>query len=149
MTLTAYSGVLKRWDDLDWQDFVGSRVAVLTIEGGGGATGEAAILAIEYAPDFEIATHHHYCGHIEVILEGELQVGDHVERAGDIRVIPANGSYGPIRSGPNGAKGLEFFPDRRAIPPTVDDPDAPVTGDPKVLRDRLMALIGLEGSDAS
>ena len=143
MTLTAYSGVLQRWDDLNWQDFVGSKMAIFEIEGEGGSTDDAVVLAIEYAPNFEIATHHHYCGHVEVILEGEIQVGDHWERAGDIRVIPANGSYGPIRSGPNGAKGLEFFPDRRAIPPTIDDPDAPVTGNPQELRARLMHLLKL------
>jgi hypothetical protein len=144
VAVTAYSGILRRWDELEWEDFVGSKMAVLDIEGGGGATGDAVVLAIEYAPDFEIATHHHYCGHVEVILEGEIRVGEHWERAGDFRIIPANGSYGPIRSGPNGAKGLEFFPDRKAIPPTVDDPDATVTGDPKVLRERLIKLLKLD-----
>jgi hypothetical protein len=36
-----------------WEDFIGNKVAVLEIEGGCGATGVAALRAIEYAPNFD------------------------------------------------------------------------------------------------
>lgn len=142
MTAELYADVMLRWDGLDFQDFVGSKMAVIDIDGGGTATSDAVVLAIEYAPDFEILPHHHFCGHVEMILEGSLRVGDRWERAGDIRIIPANVSYA-LKAGPEGAKGLEFFPDRRAVLPIVDDPDAPVTGDPAVLRERLRQLLKL------
>jgi len=97
------------------------------------------VLAIDYAPNFYVAPHSHRTGHVEILLEGSLLVGDTWERAGDVRVVPANMPYGPIQVGPEGCKGLEFFPDREAVIPTVVDPDAAAShqGD----RDHLIAQL--------
>jgi len=137
--------LLRRWDELEFEDFLGSKVAIIDIDGEDGVPGSAIVMAIEYAPDFYVAAHRHATGHVEVILEGSLQVGDHWERPGDMRVVPANCSYGPLQAGPEGCKGLEFFPDRRAVLPTVDNPDEQATrvGDAADLRLRLEKLLKL------
>lgn len=145
MEITARKDVLRRWEELEFVDFLGSKAALLEIEGGGGAPESTVVLAIEYAPNFWIAPHHHYCGHVEIILEGSLRIGDHWEYPGDTRVVPAGYSYGPIQAGPGGCKGLEVFPERRAIIPVVDDPEAVASheGDAEHLRRQLMRLLKL------
>jgi hypothetical protein len=144
MTLdtTPFRDVLLRWETLPFVDFLGSRMAVLSIEGGGGATGDAIVLAVDHEPDFIVGAHSHFCGHIEVILEGSQRVGDRWERAGDIRMIPADCAYGPLQTGPEGCKALEIFPDRRAVPPTLVNA-AEVDDEHKDLIKRLRELIGI------
>lgn len=143
MDSTTKDAVLRNWDELEFQDFLGNKVAILDIEGEGGTPGAAVVLAIDYKPNFYVAAHSHPTGHVEVILDGELHVGDTIERAGDVRWVPADVAYGPITSGPNGCKGLEFFPNREAVLPVpVDLSDmAAKVGDPDALlaalRDRL------------
>ena len=114
--------VLRHWDDLGFEVLLGVKTAVLDMEGLDGAASPAVILALEYPPDFRLPAHQHASGHVEVILEGSLKVGEHWEQAGDVRIVPAHRSYGPLVSGPQGCKALEYFPDRAAIFAEMDDP---------------------------
>jgi hypothetical protein len=116
------SAALCHWDDLDFVVLLGIKTAVLDVEGLDGAAAPAVVLAIEYPPDFRLPAHQHVSGHIEVILDGSLKVGEHWERAGDVRIVPARHSYGPLVSGPEGCKALEYFPDRAAILAEMDNP---------------------------
>ena len=132
------------WDDLPFEDFLGSKVAVLATEEESGQP-EVVMLAIEFEPGFTVAPHRHSTGHIEVILEGSLYIGDRLELPGEVRVSPAHESYGPLVAGPEGCKCLEIFPDRRAVIPIVDDPAAAATqfGDGNHLRGKLEKLLKL------
>jgi hypothetical protein len=132
------------WDDLPFEDFLGSKVAVLATEEEAGQPA-VVMLAIEFEPGFSVAPHHHPTGHIEVILEGSLYIGDHLELPGEVRVSPPYESYGPLVAGPDGCKCLEIFPDRRAVLPIVDDPAASVThvGDERHLKTKLETLLKL------
>jgi quercetin dioxygenase-like cupin family protein len=138
----------RRWDELPFQDSLGGgKLAVLA---GPGVhedhDAEAVVmLAVEFAPNFYTAAHQHVTGHIEVVLEGSIQVGDRLEVAGDIRITPANVSYGPLTSGPEGCKLLEIFPNRDSILPLADFPDELITefGDQDHLRSHLKSLLGI------
>jgi hypothetical protein len=133
------------WNDLTFEDFLGSKVAVLATDEAPGDP-EVVMLAIEFAPGFYVAPHQHRTGHIEIILEGSLYIGDHLEKAGDIRVSPPFESYGPLVAGPDGCKCLEIFPDRAAVIPIVDDPSAEAVtheGDGAHLKSKLELLLKL------
>lgn len=132
------------WDDLPFEDFLGSKVAVLATEEEAGRP-EVVMLAIEFEPGFYVAPHQHPTGHIEVILEGSLYIGDRLELPGEIRVSPPYESYGPLKAGPDGCKCLEIFPDRQAVLPIVDDPAAAATheGDENHLKGKLERLLKL------
>jgi hypothetical protein len=137
--------VLRHWDDLDFEVLLGVKTAVLDMEGLDGASAAAVVLAIEYPPNFRLPAHQHVSGHVEVILGGSLQVGDHWEHPGDIRIVPAHRSYGPLLSGPEGCKALEYFPDRSAILAEMDDPAELVSllgdVDPAELQARVQRLL--------
>jgi hypothetical protein len=132
------------WNDLPFEEFLGSKVAVLATEEEAGQP-EVVMLAIEFAPGFTVAPHQHSTGHIEVILEGSLYIGDHLELPGEVRVSPPYESYGPLVAGPDGCKCLEIFSDRRAVIPIVDDPAAAAThaGDANHLKAKLEKLLKL------
>jgi hypothetical protein len=132
------------WNDLPFEDFLGSKVAVLATDEEAGQP-EVVMLAIEFEPGFYVAPHQHPTGHIEVILEGSLYIGDHLEGPGDVRISPPYESYGPLVAGPEGCKCLEIFPDRRAVLPIVDDPGAAATkvGDENHLKSKLETLLKL------
>jgi len=132
------------WDSLPFEDFLGSKVAVLATEEEEGRPG-VVMLAIEFSPGFFVARHQHYTGHIEIVLEGSLYIGDHLEQAGDVRVSPPYESYGPLKAGPDGCKCLEIFSDRRAVLPIVDNPDVAAThvGDADHLKGKLEKLLKL------
>ena len=132
------------WNDLPFEDFLGSKVAVLATDEEAGQP-EVVMLAIEFEPGFYVAPHQHPTGHIEVILEGSLYIGDHLEGPGDVRISPPYESYGPLVAGPEGCKCLEIFPDRRAVLPIVDDPAAAATkvGDENHLKSKLETLLKL------
>jgi hypothetical protein len=67
-------------------------------------------------PDLDFATHHHDTDYCTVVLQGALRVGRTWCRAGNIRVQDAGSTYGPIRSGPEGATVVSFYGDRSALP---------------------------------
>jgi hypothetical protein len=132
------------WNALPFEDFLGSKVAVLATDEKPGQP-EVVMLAIEFEPGFYVSRHQHPTGHIEVILEGSLLIGDQLEGPGDIRVSPPYESYGPLVAGPEGCKCLEIFPDRRAVLPIVDDPTTAAThiGDETHLKGKLEKLLKL------
>src|ERR1700761_7856785 len=121
MTSTSAHGItLQTWEELDFHDFLGNRLALLEVEGEDGQPGAAVILCIDYQPGFFVDAHKHRTGHVELIVDGSLKVGDQWERKGDIRVVPAGVSYGPIQAGDQGCKGMEFFADRKDVLPMLD-----------------------------
>ena len=114
MTSIPAQGItLQTWEELPFHDFLVNRLAILEIEAEDGKPGAAVILCIDYQPGFFVAAHKHRTGHVELIVDGSLRVGDQWERKGDIRVVPAGVSYGPIQAGDEGCKGMEFFADRK------------------------------------
>jgi hypothetical protein len=147
MTSTSTHGItLQQWEQLSFEDFLGNRLAILEIEDQNGQPGTAVILCIDYQPDFFVAAHKHRTGHVELIVDGSLRVGDQWEHTGDIRVVPAGVTYGPIQSGPEGCKGMEFFADRKDILPLLDDHIARTQqdGDAAKLRARLARLLKVD-----
>ena len=146
MTSTSAHGItLQTWEELDFHDFLGNRLALLEVEGEDGEPGTAVILCIDYQPGFFVDAHKHRTGHVELIVDGSLRVGDQWERKGDIRVVPAGVSYGPIQAGDEGCKGMEFFADRKDVLPMLDDRAAAAQhdSDPVGLRARLARLLKL------
>jgi hypothetical protein len=122
MTSTSAHGItLQKWEELPFHDFLVNRLAILEIEDENGKPGDAAILCIDYQPGFFVDAHKHRTGHVELIIDGSLKVGDQWEHQGDIRIVPAGITYGPIQAGPEGCKGMEFFADRKDILPILED----------------------------
>jgi len=134
----------QHWKELPFEDFFDSDTAVvLSDESDDPNQPTVVMLAIEFKPDFYVAAHQHSTGHIEVVLEGMLTVGGREEHPGDVRVVPAFNSYGPLRAGPEGCKCLEIFPSREGVLPIVDNPEELATrfGDASQLRDRLAQIL--------
>jgi len=137
--------VLTHWDELDFVDILGTRNCILRIDAADGPS-DAVVLAVWYEANVRLPAHHHPCGHVEVILDGSLCVGDRWERAGSIRVVPPGFSYGPLVAGPEGCKALEFFPDSDAFLAEIDHPEELVAligaQDPATLQAKLERLLG-------
>jgi hypothetical protein len=146
MSSTSAQGItLSTWEELDFHDFLGNRLALLQIEGEDGQPGDAVILCIDYQPGFFVDAHKHRTGHVELIVDGDLRVGDKWERKGDIRVVPAGVSYGPIQAGDQGCKGMEFFAHRKDVLPMLDHHVAAAQqgSDAAELLGRLARLLGV------
>ena len=134
----------QHWRDLPFEDFFDSDIAVvLSDESEDVSQPTVVMLAIEFKPGFFVASHQHSTGHIEVVLEGALTVGGREECPGDVRVVPAFTSYGPLQVGPEGCKCLEIFPTREGVIPIVDDPGQMATrfGHDDALRARLGEIL--------
>jgi hypothetical protein len=122
MTSTSAQGItLQQWEELEFHDFLGNRLALLEIEDEHGQPDTAVILCTDYQPGFYVDPHKHRTGHVELIIDGSLKVGDQHETKGDIRIVPAGITYGPIQAGPDGCKAMEFFKDRKDILPIIED----------------------------
>ena len=137
----------QRWNELPFEDFFDSDTAVvLSDESDDPNLPSVVMLAIQFKPDFYVASHQHSTGHIEVVLEGSLNVGGREERPGDVRIVPAHTSYGPLRAGPEGCKCLEIFPSREGVLPIVDDPAKMATrfGGDDQLRARLAEILRIQ-----
>lgn len=140
--------VLTHWDELDFVDILGTRICILRLDGANDPS-DAVLLAVWYEPNLRVPAHSHARGHVEVILEGSLRVGERMERQGSMRVVPPGFAYGPLVAGPEGCKALEFFPDLQAFLATeIVDPEefaALVSGDgddPATLQSKLERLVG-------
>jgi hypothetical protein len=150
MTSTPTHGItLQTWDELPFENFLVNRLAVLSIEDENGQPGDAAILCIDYRPGFFVDAHKHRTGHVELIVDGDLKVGDTWERAGDIRIVPAGVTYGPIQAGPNGCKGMEFFAHRKDILPHLEDHIAQDNTAAAELRADLARLLNITTEDGA
>jgi hypothetical protein len=66
----------------------------------------------DYPANLVVPAHWHEQGHIEIVFEGLLTVGGRPEGPGSIRVAPGGVKYGPLETGPEGAKTLVIFPSR-------------------------------------
>jgi hypothetical protein len=145
-SISAHGITLQTWEELPFHDFLVNRLAILEIEGEDGKPGSAVILCIDYQPGFFVDAHKHRTGHVELIVDGSVRVGDQWERKGDIRVVPAGVSYGPIQAGDEGCKAMEFFADRKDILPMLDDRVAAAQqgGDAAELRARLARLLNVD-----
>jgi hypothetical protein len=148
-TTTPTHGItLQKWEELPFQNFLVNRLAILDIEDEHGQPGDAAILCIDYQPGFFVNAHKHRTGHVELILDGDLKVGDQWEHKGDIRVVPAGVTYGPIQAGPDGCKGMEFFADRKDILPILEDHiAAQPNNDATQVNDALARLLKINTED--
>jgi hypothetical protein len=115
--------VLKNWDELDWVDIGGLKMAyVLQRE-----MPNSVIFLVDRPPNHKTAAHSHPLPHIEVLLEGTLDYGGaRPMRAGDFRVVDGDVAYGPLIAGPEGAKCIEISPDLdQHFSSTVTDPNYP------------------------
>ena len=137
----------QHWKELPFEDFFDSDVAVVLSDVSDDPNHPTVVmLAIEFKPNFYVATHQHSTGHIEVVLEGMITVGGREEHPGDVRIVPAFTSYGPLVAGPDGCKCLEIFPTREGVLPIVDDPEEMATrfGDGNQLRGRLAEILKIK-----
>jgi hypothetical protein len=134
----------QNWDQLPFEDFLENKLAVISTGEEGEGSG-VVVLCIDSPPGFYVAPHKHTAGHIEVVLEGSLYIGEHLEKPGDVRVSPPYESYGPLRTGPEGCKYLEIFPNRQSVIPIVDDPTVAAThfGDDNHLKIQLERMLKL------
>jgi hypothetical protein len=109
MTVVGELGhVIRVWEELDWVDFEGMeglRLCALKVD----PRHDATVVAMDYGEHFEILEHWHPVAHIEVVLEGELEIDGRREPASSLRFVPANTKYS-IKVRPGGAKVLEIFP---------------------------------------
>ena len=79
---------------------------------------DAPLATIFYMPpNFELRRHAHDCHRVEVVIEGSVQVGDRVLRAGDVSVSSPRESYGPHVAGPTGCLTVEIFSRQAALEP--------------------------------
>ena len=109
MSLPVHEDVIKNWADLEWvtlDDSPGLRVCALSVDPEYGATA----VAMDYTPGFTIPNHHHTVAHLEIVVEGEIEVSGRTEKPGDLRFVPKDAIYGPLIAGPQGAKVIEVFP---------------------------------------
>ena len=60
-------------------------------------------------PNFVLARHSHDCYRVEVIVQGSVDTGERVLRAGDVMVSAPNEFYGPHTAGPEGSLSVEIF----------------------------------------
>ena len=67
-------------------------------------------------PDLEWAAHCHDTETITVVVEGSVRVGTKWYGPGSVRVQERGSVYGPGRTGPDGAKTVVFYADRRGLP---------------------------------
>lgn len=110
MTL-APDHLLRRWEELPFIEILGGiKICAIPVDAVGDPDG-TVLVCLEYPPSYAADAHWHTVGHIEVILSGTLYVGDMVEPAGAVRVVPANFMYGPLSTRDAGCKVLEIFPE--------------------------------------
>lgn len=67
-------------------------------------------------PNLEWAAHHHDTETITIVIEGSVRVGTRWYGPGSVRIQERGSVYGPGMTGPDGAKTIVFFADRRGLP---------------------------------
>ena len=82
---------------------------------------QAPLATIFYMPpNYVLRRHAHECHRVEVIIEGTVQVGDKVLRAGDVSVSGPGIAYGPHTAGPTGCLTVEIFSRHAALEPLLE-----------------------------
>jgi hypothetical protein len=104
---------LYEWNGLPWVEIgKDSRACLLAIDA---KMPEGPMLMMgDYPPNLVAPAHWHEQGHIEIVIEGVLYVGGRPSLPGSVRVVPGGVKYGPLETGPEGAKTLVIFPERTA-----------------------------------
>ena len=86
-----------------------------TFEFGEKEDGPVAVAQV-VPPDTKFAPHFHDTEYCTIVLRGALKVGSRWYREGDCRFQDAKSVYGPVESGPEGARLISFYADRRGVP---------------------------------
>jgi quercetin dioxygenase-like cupin family protein len=76
------------------------------------------VLMVYYPPGNRVAPHTHEADYMEIVLDGTQQVGKHIYKVGDVRVVRGGTPYGPLIAGPEGVRVLIVFRDGRWLPIT-------------------------------
>ena len=67
------------------------------------------VMIMDLPPGAVIRHHFHDCERVEVVIRGEIRVGDKIFRPGDVMTASLREAYGPNVAGPNGATTAEIF----------------------------------------
>jgi quercetin dioxygenase-like cupin family protein len=112
------------WDEHEWVQVGGFRLAapMPTVDTDGSGRFDSALLMLELEPGTVEPPHWHPGGHITVVTEGWVMFNDKRANAGDVRIIPPGMEYGTV-AGPEGAKLIEFWPDREGFVGRLVNPD--------------------------
>ena len=86
-----------------------------TFEFGDQSDGPVAVAQV-VPPNTRFAPHFHETDYCTIVLRGALKVGGRWYREGDCRFQDAKSVYGPVESGPEGARLISFYADRSGIP---------------------------------
>ena len=82
-----------------------------------GENDDGPIVAVQVIPpNLKFAPHFHETEYCTIVLRGALKVGSRWYREGDCRFQDAKSVYGPVESGPEGARVISFYADRRGLP---------------------------------
>lgn len=82
-----------------------------------GAKSDGPIVAVQVVPpDTKFAPHFHETEYCTIVLRGALKVGSHWYKEGDCRFQDEKSVYGPVESGPEGARIISFYADRTGLP---------------------------------
>jgi hypothetical protein len=76
------------------------------------------VFNVSFPPDCRIAPHTHDTDYAEIIIEGSQKVGRRWYRVGDIRIVSAGHTYGPLIAGPDGMRAIIIYRDDRWTPVT-------------------------------
>lgn len=101
---------------------------------------------INFRPNLHVPRHHHDTHRFEVLISGSYSNGDVEARPGDVWMLPAGTTYGPLEIGPDGALALIIFENHSQMK-AVWDEEMPET-DEKAL-DRLYSPERLSAPSAS
>ena len=107
------------------------------------------VLALRMEPGFVSARHAHDCHRFEIVVQGELDVGDRVLRPGDVMFTEPGVAYGPHRAGPEGCTTFEIFTDYRSSHVTLIEDGQELAECDISTPDGLQKMIGLMQDAAS
>ena len=79
------------------------------------------VIALRMEPGFVLARHAHDCFRFEVVVQGTLDVGERVLKAGDVMISEPGVAYGPHVAGPEGCTTFEFFTNYKSSHTTLID----------------------------
>lgn len=82
-----------------------------------GSSADGPIVVVQVVPpNTRFAPHFHETEYCTIVLRGALKVGGRWYRDGDCRFQDEKSVYGPVESGPEGARIISFYADRRGLP---------------------------------
>lgn len=72
------------------------------------------VVALRMAPNWVLPRHAHDCHRFEIVVQGSLDVGERILKAGDVMVSEPNIFYGPHVAGAEGCTTFEIFSNHAA-----------------------------------